>query len=1190
MKNRNVFWFICLTALIWLAVYFVLPQHAEQLPSPASPGAIFTVTTTADSGAGSLRQAITDANANAGTDTIQFQIGTGPQMITFASALPDITQPLIIDGTTQPGYSGTPLITLSGNFTVGLKITGGGSTVKSLILTNFPNGIVIENAGGNIVTGCFIGPNFGNGVLINNSPNNRIGGSTSAERNVIGNNTNDGVRITGGASSGNIITGNYIGILADNSDARNSDSGIAIIGAPNNRVGGTIIGERNVITNNSQICDLPGTENNSGVLISGAAASSNTVEGNYIGTTVDGMNSPPGGDECNSVRIENAPNNRVGGAIGTTPGGDCTGACNVIAGVTFRGGVEITGSGATGNTVLGNFIGTNAAGTAQLANSAGVTITNGATGNTIGGTTAAARNLIADGLILTAGANNNTVQGNYIGTDTTGNVGIGRGTLFPNILVGVGIDSSANNIVGTVTGTTLGGACTGGCNLISGNIATGVFITGAGSTGNRVDYNYIGLNAAGTAALRNSDGAITLRNGANNNIIGRPMTTPPFQETKQFENVQLNNNNICVQDDSTGDYVTLKLSDDLFIATFTAVHAKSGQTSGPTTVEVDLTQTRLRAYGSGLELKVDLSTGRASASIKFPPPRNLTLIITDRNVGDSTCVRQVADNGMQTIVGTVTNGINNDPNPPHHNSHDSNIVGCSADTLSNLITIDPGDFNFICRTCNFTSFTTNSVCTRGENEAVIIRDGTDNYIAGLDVQRLRDCTSGCPDRFNREIDLHDDNTTNPPVPNPGPGANHSQNPPVNVMIDYGTGQILRYRASLNSTPNKRFRIQIYRTRYTKGGFLGIPLFDFELKEIEPFGDPLEVMTDANGNAQTQVFFENFIISVAEYEFSATATCINEVPITSENGTTSFVDVPGDTSEMSLPVPVPQPQFDFDADGKTDFAVYRAGATVNDLSYWYVLNSGDFTFRIVQFGNGGDKPVARDYHGDGVTDFAVFRPSTGTWYHSRLTGNPSTNFVGIQWGLPTDIPVPGDYDDDGATDAAVFRPSDRIWYVRRSIDGSLLTNQFGLATDKLVPADYNGDGQTDFAIYRNGEWWTSPCAGCRANVITFGLGTDDPVPGVDFNGDGADDIAVTRNDGANKIWHWLESGTGTYRVAHFGLATDKVLVGDFDADGKSDLAIFRPSEGNWYVNGSEQGFFVLRWGASGDIPIPSAQLP
>jgi hypothetical protein len=105
-----------------------------------------------------------------------------------------------------------------------------------------------------------------------------------------------------------------------------------------------------------------------------------------------------------------------------------------------------------------------------------------------------------------------------------------------------------------------------------------------------------------------------------------------------------------------------------------------------------------------------------------------------------------------------------------------------------------------------------------------------------------------------------------------------------------------------------------------------------------------------------------------------------------------------------------------------------------------------------------------------------------------------------------------------------------------------------------------------------------------------LATDTPVPGVDFDGDGADDIAVTRNDGGSKIWHWLESGSGSYRAAQFGLSADKVLAGDFDADGKSDLAVFRPSEGIWYILGSEQGFFALNWGLSGDVPVPSVNIP
>src|SRR5262245_45619782 len=77
--------------------------------------ATFLVNTTADSGAGSLRQAILDSNANAGADTIDFSIGSGPQTIAVLSALPAITESVAIDATTQPGYAGTPLIVLRGD-------------------------------------------------------------------------------------------------------------------------------------------------------------------------------------------------------------------------------------------------------------------------------------------------------------------------------------------------------------------------------------------------------------------------------------------------------------------------------------------------------------------------------------------------------------------------------------------------------------------------------------------------------------------------------------------------------------------------------------------------------------------------------------------------------------------------------------------------------------------------------------------------------------------------------------------------------------------------------------------------------------------------------------------------------------------------------------------------------------------
>ena len=163
----------------------------------------------------------------------------------------------------------------------------------------------------------------------------------------------------------------------------------------------------------------------------------------------------------------------------------------------FGEGISIDGDTA-GNRIGGNFIGTVPSGTIDKGNTDnGVNIFDGASENVIGGTTPAACNVISGNTfnaVFVNGANNNLIQGNYIGTDKTGTKSLGNGK-------GVG---AAVAIVGNSSGNTVGGTTAGARNVISGNESDGIFI-GSGSDPNRVLGNRIGTTANGTAALGNGE-------------------------------------------------------------------------------------------------------------------------------------------------------------------------------------------------------------------------------------------------------------------------------------------------------------------------------------------------------------------------------------------------------------------------------------------------------------------------------------------------------------------------------------------------------------------------------------------------------------------------------------------------------------------------------------------------------------
>ncbi|HKU76355.1 MAG TPA: SBBP repeat-containing protein [Pyrinomonadaceae bacterium] len=469
---------------------------ANQTANFAATRQSFVVTNANNHGPGSLRDAITNANATPGTDTITFNIpGSGVKTISVLIALPEITDRVVIDGTTQPGYAGTPLIEIDGlaigfNGGDGLMIRAGGSAVKGLSIANFRNtsGINLNNCDGNLIQANYIGVAANGttqrqnqrGIQLTNSNNNVIGGTTAATRNVISGNSSSNIEIN--TSNGNVIQGNFIGTNAAGTAALPNSSGVVIFQAASidNVIGGTAPGAGNLISGH----------NNVGVSSNGTGT---LIQGNLIGTDVNGTNKIP-----NSTAVS---------AFGTNilVGGVTAGARNIISGNNSEG-VSIRGA---GSKVQGNYIGTDITGTLPLGNNSGVSASDGVL---IGGTAPEERNIISGNNSTNVVLGNFgsgaaiTVRGNYIGTDVTGTRAVGTTNVGLNI-------GTSNNIVG--------GLVAGARNVISGNtvgIQLGSFFSGI--VGNVIQGNYIGLNASGTGQLPNVAQGILIFDAVNSTIGG----------------------------------------------------------------------------------------------------------------------------------------------------------------------------------------------------------------------------------------------------------------------------------------------------------------------------------------------------------------------------------------------------------------------------------------------------------------------------------------------------------------------------------------------------------------------------------------------------------------------------------------------------------------------------------------------
>lgn len=280
--------------------------------------ATFTVSNTSDSGPGSLRQAIVDANANGGADVIQFNIaGGGVQTITPATSLPSITDTVTIDGFTQPGSSANtnalgaginavPLIEIHG-LNAALQVDAAGTAIHGLILGGGGTNLINVNADNVTISGNFLGTNAsgtaisagavsGFGIRHSGGNNLTIGGPAPADRNLISGNLADNVIMGFFGNTGHLIQGNYIG---PDITGTISLSGPGAAGLSN--------------VNNAVVRDNLISGNLNGGLDTSSPSTSLVIQGNLIGTARDGISPLPNGNFGGVLIRSNITNTTIGG-------------------------------------------------------------------------------------------------------------------------------------------------------------------------------------------------------------------------------------------------------------------------------------------------------------------------------------------------------------------------------------------------------------------------------------------------------------------------------------------------------------------------------------------------------------------------------------------------------------------------------------------------------------------------------------------------------------------------------------------------------------------------------------------------------------------------------------------------------------------------------------------------------------
>ncbi len=284
--------------------------------------------------------------------------------------------------------------------------------------------------------------------------------------------------------------------------------------------------------------------------------------------------------------------------------------------------------------------------------------------------------------------------------------------------------------------------------------------------------------------------------------------------------------------------------------------------------------------------------------------------------------------------------------------------------------------------------------------------------------------------------------------------------------------------------------------------------------------------------------------------------------------------------------------DLDGDGQSDPTIYRANE--NSAYGRHSMDADTQKFECAAWTSNPFPPFFADFDGDGLADFAY------TYIHNIFS---SGQFVTIYTrsidGIIKEIPwgdywlndkrVYADFDGDAAMDIAVFRQNTGVWYILQSSDQKPRYEWWGKANDTPCAADYDGDGRTDLCVARREDsywaWHIRYSSNGTYNKFFWGLSTDTLYPDTpaDVDGDGKTDLLVGRsflNGQLLREFYVRRSSDGTMYYIQWGLWSDRVRIGDFDGDGRTDFASIRQINAQfaWFLSSGGDMFY---WGKTGD---------